>query len=152
MSLVKCKECSTEISSFAKSCPQCGAPNSRSQRDGLTGCFGLFLLVLGCTSWAVIKTPSGGPDDWLTEDNSTMAYLMMEDFVTERLKSPGSAEFPGIWETASHTTKLDNHQYRISSWVDSQNTFGANVRTRFSGVVEQTAQDKWRLVSLDFLD
>ena len=33
MALEPCKECSKEISTLAKSCPNCGAPNKNSQKQ-----------------------------------------------------------------------------------------------------------------------
>ena len=35
---------------------------------------------------------------WKTEDNKSMAYIMMEDFVKRRLKAPSTAEFPGVFD------------------------------------------------------
>lgn len=93
--------------------------------------------------------PQPRPDDWRQRDNSGMAYIMMEKFVKERLKSPGSAKFPGLLDGQSdHVKPVGNHRYEISSWVDAQNAFGALMRCRFRGVIEQVSKDRWVLVSL----
>jgi hypothetical protein len=89
------------------------------------------------------------PNSWKTEDNTTMAYVMMQNFVKDRLKSPGSAKFEWITEPAC-TIEKDGFEYRISSWVDSQNDFSALTRTRFSGVVRQVDKDNWELLALEF--
>jgi hypothetical protein len=89
------------------------------------------------------------PNVWKTQDNTTMAYVMMQGFVKDRLKSPESAKFEWITEPACIIEK-DGLEYRISSWVDSQNSFGAIIRTRFSGVVRQADKDKWELLVLEF--
>lgn len=88
-------------------------------------------------------------DAWKTTDNKTMAYVMMQNFVKENLKSPGSAKFEWITEPDCKITK-NEFDYTISSWVDSQNAFGATVRTRFIGIVRQTNKDNWRLMALEF--
>jgi len=50
MALIKCRECSKEISSIAAACPNCGAPTAyhtkakRRNKDNVLG--GGFLLVL----------------------------------------------------------------------------------------------------------
>jgi hypothetical protein len=67
-----------------------------------------------------------------TETNKMLAYSYAEDFVKQRLKSPSTAEFPGLFEKANHITELGNDEYRINSWVDSQNGFGAMIRSEFS--------------------
>jgi hypothetical protein len=67
-----------------------------------------------------------------TETNKMLAYNYAEDFVKQRLKSPSTAEFPGLFEKADHITELGNDEYRINSWVDSQNGFGAMIRSKFS--------------------
>jgi hypothetical protein len=66
------------------------------------------------------------PEPKVTEG---MAYEACKSMVTDRLKAPGSARFQGIFEA-----NLVNHGDRISwdGWVDSQNGFGALLRTRFN--------------------
>jgi hypothetical protein len=67
-----------------------------------------------------------------TDTNKMLAYNYAEDFVKQRLKSPSTAEFPGLFEKADHITELGNDEYLINSWVDSQNGFGAMIRSKFS--------------------
>ena len=64
--------------------------------------------------------------------NKFLAYNYAEEFVKKRLKSPSTAEFPGTFEKNDHIKELGNNEYLISSWVDSQNGFGAMIRSRFS--------------------
>jgi len=100
-------------------------------------------------SFSEIKEKMKDPNYWKTTDNSTMAYIMMEDFVKGRLKAPSTAKFPGILDGRSdHISYLGNQKYRINSYVDAQNSFGAMIRTRFSGVIEQISRDRWVLRSL----
>lgn len=46
MGLVKCKECSKEISTNAKTCPSCGAPTKRPESKGKI--YFLIILLAGC--------------------------------------------------------------------------------------------------------
>jgi len=80
-----------------------------------------------------------------------MAYSMMKDSVERRLKSPKSAEFPGIFESAGHVKYLGNQNYRIVSWVDAQNSFGANITTYFVGEIKETSDNQWNLIKLEFV-
>ncbi|KKN53705.1 hypothetical protein LCGC14_0599600 [marine sediment metagenome] len=79
------------------------------------------------------------------------AYTMAQDFVTSRLKCPSTAKWPGFWAGVSYseiTFHLGGGKYRISSYLDAQNGFGAMVRVNFICVVEHVGGSRWRLVSL----
>jgi hypothetical protein len=67
-----------------------------------------------------------------TEHSKFLAYNYAEDFIEQRLKSPSTAEFPGVSEKDRHITDLGGGEYQINSWVDSQNGFGAMIRTQWS--------------------
>jgi hypothetical protein len=71
----------------------------------------------------------------------------MQLFVEERLASPQTADFP--FGGYRHVKDLGNGRYEVISYVDSQNVFGAQIRTRFSGVILK-GNDKWYLESLTF--
>jgi hypothetical protein len=157
MALKKCTECNNEVSSKAKICPQCGAPVKQNISSGV-GCLIIGFLVMLAMCATLIdssdnasKTTSKPKTSWKQEDNSTMAYIMMEDFVKQKLKSPSTAKFPGVFDgKADHIKYLRNQEYRIVSWVDSQNAFGATIRTRFIGEIQQISKDEWQLNSLNF--
>ena len=56
----------------------------------LVGLLFFVFLAVGSTD----SKTSSDPNAWKTEDNKSMAYIMMEDFVKQRLKSPSTAKFP----------------------------------------------------------
>ena len=92
------------------------------------------------------------PDAWKTENNSTMAYVQIQGFVKQVLKSPGSAKWPGFFDSVSHQDnikQLGNQTYKVASYVDSQNGFGALIRSKYTGVVKQTSDDEWVLILLE---
>lgn len=59
------------------------------------------------------------------------AYNVAEQYVSQRLKSPSSAVFPSSSDKSNHVTKVTSKIYTVDSWVDSQNSFGAMIRTKF---------------------
>ena len=76
---------------------------------------------------------SGDSDNSTTTEHSKfLAYNYAEDFIEQRLKSPSTAEFPGVSEKDGHITNLGGGEYQINSWVDSQNGFGAMIRSNWS--------------------
>lgn len=161
---IKCKHCGELLNGRRPEVDPQSAHDKPAAADGAVAVksessmslMGIVITVMVCL-WLLGQCspdePSGGSassSDWRTADNSTMAYIMMEDFVEDRLKSPKSAEFPGIFDgRQSHTKKIGPHTYRINSYVDAQNSFGATIRNRFVGEIEQTGENSWRLKSLD---
>lgn len=108
----------------------------------------LVILILSRAKTDGPKQPQA-PRDWRTEDHRYLAYTVAEQAVTKVLASPGSAQFPGMFEKPDHVRCINGTQrYYVKSWVDSQNTFGALIRTEFEGEVEQVAEDSWQLNSL----
>lgn len=112
----------------------------------------LVVVFYFAASWGRSEAPSPvAKKDWKKEDASIMAYIMMEDSVKAQLKAPASADFPGFSEGRDrHVQRLDGQRYRITSWVDAQNGFGAKIRSHFIGEIEQTDKDFWKLRSLEF--
>ena len=94
----------------------------------------LMLAVTGCTT---------EPVNPVADDQSTSAEVMCEEFIERRLKAPGSAEY-----TKPSTTKQDA-TYSVVGAVDSQNSFGAQVRNDYTCVIRSEGDDKWTLVDLD---
>lgn len=82
------------------------------------------------------------------------AWVMAQDFVKQNLKSPSTASFGSLfsdYQSPDDTVSvLGNGKYRVRGWVDSQNSFGAMLRTRFTCDLEYLGNDRWRCPSLVF--
>ena len=82
-------------------------------------------------------------------DNATMAYVMSQNFVKQRLKSPGSAEFPYI--NGTDVLSVPDHKctFYVSAYVDSQNSFGAKLRSYYKATMTYDRNEKvWRAPEL----
>jgi hypothetical protein len=74
------------------------------------------------------------------EDNATIVVTVLcEDAVKARLKAPGTAAFP--FGHATNVAVLGNNRYRLRSYVDAQNSFGAKLRTNFDCVIEGSGEN-----------
>ncbi len=64
--------------------------------------------------------------------------------------SPASASFGGWTEQTAEdcVTDLGEGVYHVAGWVDSQNRFGATLRSRFTCKLRYAGNDKWRCESL----
>ncbi len=93
-------------------------------------------------------------DDWSVRRRNPLgddigAHMMAEKFVKAQLKAPGTAKWP--WSVHSDGVSVDHLEgglYRVQSWVDSQNSFGAMLRTHYVAEVRTSDGKSWKLVSL----
>jgi len=67
--------------------------------------------------------------------NQLEAYTCAQIEITHMLKSPSTAEFPWV-HSESATARLDAGKYLVRSYVDSQNSFGAMIRSGYECVVQ----------------
>jgi len=161
MSLIICPECKKQFSESADACPHCGYKISAETKEiikkadkssskivwiSLLVIVVITIMIRQCNKETTPEKP------WYEEDNSLMAYIMTEDWVKQKLKSPSTADFADGAIKSEHVTNLGNQKYRIVSWVDSQNSFGATIRTHFVAEVENHEKDMWRLISLEFTE
>lgn len=96
----------------------------------VVGLFGLLVYNIPRDD----QPPSARPA-YESNTNKILAYHQAERYVKKHLKSPSTAAFPKVSEFINHITGTDE-QYKIVSWVDSQNGFGAMIRTKWSCVVK----------------
>lgn len=168
-----CKQCNVESADFVSDlCSKCSrsadtqmpSPARRTAADpgdgmvlgypvgewitaGVVGVLliGLIIGFKACSSSpsesesATVAAPEGSA-------NAIGAWAYMQQFVRQRLKSPATADFP--FGGHRSVTALGNDRYLVNSYVDSQNSFGAQVRTQFSGVITKTPSG-WKLESLE---
>lgn len=69
----------------------------------------------------------------LSLDESLRIKDKCKEIVDQILKSPGSAEYPGVWYDPLNDwgMKKVNNLVTVSSYVDAENSFGAKPRTYF---------------------
>jgi len=79
------------------------------------------------------------------------AFVMSQDFVVDRLKSPSTADFPSYRE--SFVTDIGNGRFQVSAYVDAQNSFGAKMRNRYNCILGSTDGKTWTLENINiFVD
>ncbi len=64
-------------------------------------------------------------------NDTTMAFVMSQEFVRRRLKAPSTAEFPYITNDQVAVSTKPDCAFRVIGWVDAQNGFGAQIRSRY---------------------
>lgn len=120
------------------------------------GIFTVAILVGGVysvLSWCLREPTHRAP----TVFGGQVAYSACVQFVTDSLETPATAIFPGRFASATRIEDLSDsgpkyvpHVYRVASYVDAQNKFGATIRTRFSCTASWSAKEgRWSLLSLN---
>jgi hypothetical protein len=120
----------------------------------------ITLLIVGFVLSAVItsivevatveRTGSTSSETRRLSGESQGAWAYMQQFVSDRLKSPKSAEYASFYD--STVTSLGGGRYRVQSYVDATNSFGGEIRTPFIGIIKRITIDGesgWELESLN---
>ena len=148
----KCPECLADIPKEAKKCSHCGTKQKQSVTAGKLI---LTIIVVGIITSAVLSSGSSSNSSSTsraTAVSDTQVNIMAENYVEQVLKSPSTAEFPTLAFTHSD---LGNNKHQIVSYVDSQNSFGAMIRSNWSVVLTYNGgdwanQNNWTLNELIF--
>lgn len=114
-------------------------PSTGGQKAAI-GCAwgGLAFLVLTFVGCSVIMNNASRDND-NDSGSAVTARIACQDMVKDKLKSPGSAKFTGQTESGS------GNSWTARGSVDSQNGFGALIRSTYSCSLTYTPSDKtWR--------
>lgn len=78
--------------------------------------------------------------------NKGVVYQFTKRLVQQNLKAPTTAKFPGI--SAAEFRRVDDITWIVHCYVDSQNAFGAMIRTHYRAKVMFLGNDTWKLLDL----
>ncbi len=127
---------------------------SESQQPKAIGCGTLIAIFFGI---AIVKTMLGidggnSGSSGSSQDRKISAWVMAQQFVKDKLKSPSSANFGSVFGDDQDPNRvvsdLGDGKFRVQAWVDAQNAFGGTVRTPFKCELEDTGGGNWRRTSL----
>jgi hypothetical protein len=79
-----------------------------------------------------------------TQRLGVTAYLMSQAFVKDHLKAPASAQFPSYSSDEVVVARLENGHFAVKAYVDSQNGFGAMLRSRYLIEIWPVDGDTWK--------
>jgi hypothetical protein len=72
-------------------------------------------------------------------------YYNAVEIVKTQLKSPSTSDFPSFYNAS--VTNLGNDKYRVKSYVDAQNSFGAKLRQNWTVELYDT-KDKVMVIAV----
>jgi len=88
---------------------------------------------------------------WYEKENKGRALIAAQNAVKRDLNYPSSAKFEdSFWVGLNGGVvipgSLQKQEYSVTSWVDSQNAFGATIRTKFIVFVKQVSDGRWEVM------
>lgn len=108
---------------------------------------GIFMLLV--IYWANQTSSPIPPAAEQPPIQKDMARVMACDFVKENLTAPATARFP--WGSDAYQIIETQGRYKVESYVDSQNAFGAQIRKKFVVLMRYDPTDEgWTLEKIDF--
>lgn len=109
---------------------------------------GLVVAALVLAGCGESKTPEQRAQETCEDEHD--AFWMSQDFVKRALKAPTTAKFPATMRNDGIRSKyLGECVHEIWAYVDSQNSFGAMIRTHYYAKVKnQKGTDTWSLLDI----
>ena len=119
---------------------------ARQVGDIQTVCSWAIPLIVVCSIAVSVyaSVPAAKPPAPVVADFSGAAAKIAQEFVKDELRCPATASFPAADAVRS------GDGWRVTSYVDAQNGFAANVRTHWTATVKDCGFGRWELVSLQF--
>jgi len=110
-----------------------------------------IIFALLFVAYAAFRFAAGdtftGPAAARTVDSYDACH-MAQKFVVDALKAPTTAEFPPAREPDCQTSQRERI-WVVTSYVDSQNSFGAMIRSHYTvEMIYYPATDTWTRVDL----
>lgn len=146
---MKCPTCSASLARNATFCSSCGtqvAPR-RTGRSGLQ----VLAIVIGLLAlMAVMQKGQTSPQTMpaaqpSVHGSTSQAMVQCRGHVRDRLRAPATAQFSGFNETNAQEVSTD--LFRVTGYVDAENSFGANIRTTYQCTVQYEGST-YRLVDM----
>ncbi len=80
------------------------------------------------------------------KDRSTIAAIICTNYVELALKSPKSADFP-FGQAEGGIQRLGEQRYKVRSYVDAKNAFGAEIRTWYLCDIQYQSGEEFEMRS-----
>lgn len=118
--------------------------NQKKDPKAIIGGCAIMIVLAGILFFSLKSCLSSSPEEEKADKERNMkikALTYSQNCVNEKLKSPSSSEYPVNTE---FVTKSNDSTYIVNSYVDSQNGFGAMIRSKFVCIIIMPDEDHYR--------
>lgn len=114
------------------------------------GFFGIFVIIIILSISGVFSREEEKSQEASSEALENQAYIQGKKFVKDFLTSPSTVDFPFM---DFSYVPLGNNEFKVSSYVDSENAFGGTVRNNWIMTIKylggnEVSKNSWRLEEL----
>lgn len=81
------------------------------------------------------------------------ACVMSHVFIKDQLKAPATADFADCNDPETYVAHLAGNAWKVSSYVDAQNSFGALLRSDYTTMMRyEPSTDRWTLTDFSLVN
>lgn len=143
-----CNKCRFVNAADFTKCPKCGSEDinyqskEKSKRNAITGYVGAVIFIISMIYIAITLATA----DHTKKVDSVDIWAMSTVYVKKIIKAPSTAKFP---HDNIEVRVMPDKSYMVEAYVDSQNSFGAMIRTRYiCNLSYDPSADRWKLINI----
>jgi len=165
---ISCPHCKSLIKKDISTCPYCKKDinNIKPETDNSKPIKNTPLLIVKIVgsialiifAFFVLKSCFFSGSNSSTPTTQSEQSLEIEAFVRSQsvcekyLKAPSTAKFPYFGDSKVSVNKISDGKYSIVSYVDSENSFGAMIRTFYSVTITSTGEDTYTYEDFNLIE
>ncbi len=155
MAVLKCPDCGRDVSGSLKACPHCGRKIEKpTDLITTTISIGMFIGIILFVLVSLFSSPPETPAEKVRKqerDKPIEAFSMAQVMIEDLLKAPSTADFaPFNYDSVQ---RIDLTTWKVKTYVDAENSFGAKLRTWVEVTLEEDApSQRWKCLDIRKLE
>lgn len=114
---------------------------------------GVAIIVGISVSIGLCSNPSKDSQPAMDSQNKLIeAFVASQDVIEDYLTYPGSAKFPSFSDDDVNVSYILNGEYKVYSYVDSQNSYGALERVYYSCIIKLNSNNTYNVKDLSIIE